>query len=110
MYLPKGTQTLFTEGKNMANTNLTTGTKVQAHNGNCSMGGMFIYEVFRNGEIVKVNEKSIRVRLTDERRTTNGNTTSETALNTNATFAFWKNRSDNGKALYKNTQFGIITI
>jgi len=74
------------------------------------MGGMFIYEVFRSGEIIKVNGKSIRVRLDDERRTTNGNTTSESLLNTNATFAFWKTGSDSGKALYKNAQFGIITI
>jgi hypothetical protein len=99
-----------TEGTSMTNTSITTGVKVQAHTGTCSMGTMFIYEAFRNGEIIKVNEKSIRVKLDSERRTTNGKTTSERALNTTATFRFWKNRSDNGKALYKNAEFGIITL
>ena len=99
-----------TEDAKMTNTNLTAGMQVQSHYGRCSMGGMFIYEVFRNGEIIKVNGKSIRVRLDSERRATNGKTTSETAITVNATFTFWKNRSDNGKALYKNKDFGIIAI
>jgi len=94
----------------MKNTNLNTGMQVQAHDGRLSAGTMFIYETFRIGEIIKVNEKSIRVRLESERHTTNGKTTLERATNVNATFTFWKHRSDNGKALYKNAQFGIITI
>jgi hypothetical protein len=94
----------------MKNTNITTGTQVQAHTGSNSMGGMFIYETFRNGEIIKVNEKSIRVRLNSERHTKNGETTSERATNITAAFTFWKNRSDNGKALYKNAMYGIITL
>ena len=90
--------------------NLTAGTRVQAHTGSNSMGTMFVYETFRNGEIIKVNGKSIRVRLDDERRITNGKTTSEKETNITATFAFWKIRDDNGKVLYKNKMYGIITI
>jgi hypothetical protein len=85
-------------------------TKVTAHNGANSMGTMFIYETFKTGEIVKVNGKSIRVRLDGERRTVNGKTKSEREINVTATFSFWKNRSDNGKALYRNTEHGIITL
>lgn len=85
-------------------------TKVTAHNGTNSMGTMFIYETFKEGEIVKVNGKSIRVRLESERRTVNGKTQSERQISAMATFAFWKHRSDNGKALYKNTEHGIITL
>jgi hypothetical protein len=88
----------------------TINTKVTAHTGSLSMGTMFIYETFRSGEIVKVNEKSIRVRLDGERRTTNGKTTSETPTDITAIFRFWKHREDNGKALYKHPQFGIITL
>jgi hypothetical protein len=84
--------------------------KVTAHNGTNSMGTMFIYETFKTGEIVKVSGKSIRVHLDSERRTTNGKTTSEKEISTVATFAFWKHRSDNGKALYKNAEHGIITL
>jgi hypothetical protein len=84
--------------------------KVTAHNGTNSMGTMFIYETFKTGTIVKVNAKSIRVRLEHEKRTTNGKVKSERPLNTEATFTFWKNRKDNGKALYKNAEHGIITL
>ena len=84
--------------------------KVTAHNGTNSMGTMFIYETFKTGEIVKVNAKSIRVRLESEKRTVNGEVKSERRINVVATFTFWKNRSDNGKALYKNAEHGIITL
>jgi hypothetical protein len=88
----------------------TIGKKVTAHKGTNSMGTVFICETFTEGEIVRVNGKSIRVRLESERRTTNGKTTSERTMNTPATFTFWKNRSDNGKALYKNVEYGVITL
>jgi hypothetical protein len=88
----------------------TINTKVTAHTGRNSMGTMFIYETFKTGEIVKVNAKSIRVRLDGERRTTNGKVQSEREINVTATFSFWKNRADNGKALYKNAEHGIITL
>ena len=91
-------------------TNLHTGMQVQAHDGRLSMGGIFIYETFHSGEIVKVNDKSIRVRLDSDRRTTNGKTTSESATNITATFKFWKHGRDSGKALYKNAQLGVIKI
>jgi hypothetical protein len=85
-------------------------TKVTAHTGRNSMGTMFIYETFKTGEIVKVNEKSIRVRLEGETRKTNGKITSEREINVTATFSFWKNRNDDGKSLYKNAEHGIITL
>ena len=91
-------------------TNLTTGTKIQAHTGRLSMGTMFIYETFRGGEITRVNGKSIRVQLNSEKRTTNGKTTDERETNISANFAFWKVRDDNGKALYKNAEYGVIAL
>jgi hypothetical protein len=84
--------------------------KVTACGGTNSMGTMFIYETFKQGEIVKVNGKSIRVRLESERRTANGEVKSERKINTMATFTFWKNRSDNGKALFRNAEHGIVTL
>jgi hypothetical protein len=88
----------------------TINTKVTAHNGTTSVGTMFMYETVKAGEIGKVTAKSIRVRLENEQRTTNGKTTGERELNATATFTFWKNRSDNGKALYRNAEHGIITL
>jgi hypothetical protein len=87
----------------------TINEKVTAHRGTNSMGTMFIYETFKTGEIVKVNEKSIRVHLAHEKKTTNGKIQSERETNQTATFAFWKNLSD-GRALYKNAEHGIITL
>ena len=91
---------------------------VQIHNGSNSMGTMFIYEKFITGEVVKINEKSIRVHMTHIKRTTNGEVTSENEMNTTATFAFWKtikNRQfgkNAGKtvSLYKNKEYGIIEV
>lgn len=91
---------------------------VQIHEGSNSMGGIFIYEKFITGEIVKVNEKSIRVHMNHIKRTTNGKVTFEGDMNETATFAFWKtveNRQcgkNAGKkvSFYKNNTFGIIEI
>jgi hypothetical protein len=85
------------------------GTLVTAHTGSGSMGGMFITEIFRSGEVTKVNKKSIRVRLDSEKCTRNGQTTSEGAISAEATFTFWKN-TKSGAAMYKNSRYGIITI
>lgn len=70
---------------------LEIGTKVVAHNGTSSIGGMFITETFLNGEIVKVNKKSIKVNLTNTVVTENGKE-KETVVNIEGlhTFKFWK--------------------
>lgn len=91
---------------------------VQIHKGNNSMGGVFIYERFITGTVVKINEKSIRVHMTYAKCTTNGKVTREYNMNEKATFAFWKtieNRQfgkNAGKkvSFYKNNNFGIIEV
>lgn len=66
------------------------GMKVCAHNGTCSVGGMFRYETFLYGEVVKVNAKSIRVAFTTEIRTCNGNETERKSIERTESFKFWK--------------------
>ena len=85
---------------------------VQIRDGNNSMGGMFIYEKFITGTIVKVNEKSIRVHMTHAKCTTNGKVTREYDMNEKATFTFWKtiNKQSGTVDLYKNPKYGIIKI
>lgn len=91
---------------------------VQIHKGTNSIGGMYIYEEFITGKIVKVNKKSIRVHLTHVKRTTNGQVTQEKDMDEKATFTFWKtieNRQfgkNAGKtvSIYKNKKYGIIEI
>ena len=95
-----------------------TNKMVQIHNGYNSMGGMFIYEKFITGTIVRTNEKSIRVNMTHVKCTTNGKITREYDINETATFPFWKTiknkqfGKNTGKTvdLYKNTKYGIIEI
>ena len=82
------------------------------------MGGMFIYEKFITGTVVKVNKKSIRVHMTHVKYTTNGKLTREYDTNETATFDFWKTIENKqfgknaGKtvSIYKNTKYGIIEI
>ena len=91
---------------------------VQIHNGNNSMGGMFIYEKFITGTVVRVNKKSIRVRMTHVKCTTNGKLTREYDIDETATFDFWKTIENKqfgknaGKtvSIYKNKEYGIIEI
>jgi hypothetical protein len=90
---------------------------VQIHNGNNSMGGMFIYEKFIDGTITKVNKKSIKVNMNHVKCTTNGKVTREYDMNEEATFTFWKTINKQfgknvGKTvdLYKNSEYGIIEI
>lgn len=91
---------------------------VQIHEGRSSMGGIFIYEKFITGEVVKVNKKSIRVNMNHIKRTTNGKVTYEGKMNETATFAFWKTVENRqfgrnvGKkvSFYKNSAFGIIEV
>ena len=90
----------------------------EIHKGNNSPGGIFTYEEFITGKIVKVNKKSTRVHLTHIKRTTNGKVTEEQDMDEMATFTFWK-RIENrqfgknaGKTvdIYKNSKYGIIEI
>ena len=85
---------------------------VQIHKGSNSMGGIFIYEEFITGTIVKVNRKSIRVHMTHVKCTTNGKVTREYDIDETATFAFWKTieRQSGTVDLYKNPKYGLIEI
>ncbi len=90
---------------------------VQIHKGNNSMGGMFIYEEFIEGKVVKVNAKSIRVHMTHVKCTTNGKLTREYDIDETATFELWKTierqfGKNAGKtvSIYKNKEYGIIEI
>lgn len=102
----------------MTRTEAAQGLTVQIHKGNNSMGGVFIYEEFIEGKVVKVNKKSIRVHMTHAKCTTNGKVTREYDMDEEATFTFWKtieNRQigeNAGKTvdLYKNNKYGIIEI
>lgn len=89
---------------------------VQIYRG--QLGGIFIYEEFITGTIVKVNKKSIRVHMTHVKCTTNGELTQEHNMNKEARFTFWKtieNRQfgkNAGKtvSIYKNPLYGVIEI
>lgn len=85
---------------------------VQVHKGDSSMGGIFIYEKFITGTIVKVNKRSIRVHMTHVKCTTNGQVTQEQDMNETATFTFWKTieRQSGTVDLYKNSKYGLIEI
>jgi len=85
---------------------------VQIHKGTNSMGGMFIYEDFIEGKVVKVNKKSIRVHMTHAKCITNGKITREYDIDETATFEFWKTVETAGKtvSIFKNNKYGIIKI
>ena len=85
-------------------------TAVQIRKGSNSAGGIFIYEEVIEGTVVKVNEKSIRVRMGHVRCTTNGVLTREYDINEEARFTFWKTIENRQVDLYKNSKYGIIEI
>ena len=91
---------------------MKAGEMVQIHSGSNSMGGIFIYEEFITGTVVKVNKKSIRVHMTHVKCTTNGKITREYDMNEKATFTFWKtiNKQSGTVDVYKNPKYGIIKI
>ena len=91
---------------------MTVNKMVQIHKGDNSMGGVFIYEEFITGTVVRVNKKSIRVHMTHAKCTTNGKITREYDMNETATFDFWKTIETAGKtvSVYKNTKYGIIKV
>ena len=88
---------------------------VQIYRG--QLGGIFIYEEFIEGTIVKINTKSIRVHMGHVKCATNGELTQEYNMNQKATFTFWKTidrqfGENAGKtvSIYKNPLYGIIEI
>ncbi len=85
---------------------------IQIYKGSNSVGGVFIYEEFIEGTVVKVNKKSIRVHMTHVKYTTNGKITREYNLSEEATFTFWKtvDRQHGTASIYKNSKYGIIEI
>ena len=86
--------------------------RVQIHKGYNSIGGMYIYEEFISGTVIKVNKKSIRVHMTHVKCTTNGKITREYDIDETATFTFWKtiNKQSGAVDIYKNPKYGIIKI
>lgn len=72
---------------------------ISAHNGTSSVGGMFIDETFLNGEVIRVNKKSIRCKFTEEVHTRNGKEVSRKSIDRVETFSFWK-ELDNGEEVY----------
>ena len=87
----------------------TMNMKVSAHNGTCSVGGMFIDETFLNGSVVKVNKKSIRVEFTEEVHTRNGKEIARKDASRTETFAYWKKLSS-GEEAYVATLDGYKFI
>ena len=76
------------------------GMKVKAYTGSCI--GLLIQSTTWEGEIIKVNKKSIRVRLTESTSKFGSKTTSHWEnLNTEKTFRFSKILS-NGNAYYRS--------
>lgn len=80
--------------------------------------GNTICEKHITGEVIKVNAKSIRVRMTHKKCTRNGEVSYECDMNEVATFAFWKTTENRqfgknaGKnvSFYKNNTYGVIEI
>ena len=106
-HLTNGSQ-LARELIKMTRTEAAQGLTGQIHKGNNSMGGIFIYEEFITGTVVKVNKKSIRVHMTHAKCTTNGKVTREYDMDEEATFEFWKtieNRQNPVKTLVKQLAF-----
>ena len=86
------------------------GTKVEAYTGSCI--GLLIQSTTWQGEIIKVNRKSIRVRLTESTSKFGSKTTSHWEnLSTEKTFRFVKTLSD-GRDYYKSEGglYGGITL
>ena len=90
--------------------NAQVGMKVRAYTGSCI--GLLIQSTEWQGEIIKVNAKSIRVRLTESTSKFGSKTTSHYEnLNIEKTFRFVKTLS-NGKDWYKSegNLYGSIDI
>lgn len=85
------------------------GTKVEAYKSQCQ--GHIIYGFHYDGEITKVNKKSILVHLTGERTTKSGKEQKHISLDDTVRYTFWKTTSY-GKDLYKSESklYGTIEI
>lgn len=84
------------------------GMEVSSYTSRCA--GVIIYSTTYFGTITKVNQKSFIVELNKAVCKKNWEVTSEKEYTFTAKFTFWKYRSDNGKALYKNSLYGIIEM
>lgn len=90
--------------------NAQVGMKVQAHKGSCI--GVVIQSTTWEGEIIRVNKNSIRVRLTESTSRFGSKVTSRWEnLNTEVTFRFSKTLS-NGNAFYRSESgiYGSIEV
>lgn len=89
--------------------NAQVGMKVKAYAGSCI--GILIQSTTWNGEIIKVNKKSIRVRLTDSTSKFGSKVTSHYENVNVVTYRFVKTL-DNGKDWYKSEAniYGSIDI
>lgn len=86
-----------------------TGMKVQGYRGNCI--GILIQASRWNGEITKVNKKSIRVHLDENINTYGSRETSRFSISKEITYTYWKTTED-GRELYRSEGglYGIITL
>jgi hypothetical protein len=82
---------------------------VQGYKSSCI--GLLIQASYWNGEIIKVNKKSIRVHLTENINTFGGKETSRRNISKDVTYTFWKTTED-GKEIYRSDSklYGIITL
>ncbi len=89
--------------------NLQVGTKVEAYTGRCV--GLLIQSTTWQGEIIKVNKKSIQVNLTDSVSKFGGKITSQHTMLSKVTYCFWK-ALDDGREIYrsKGNIYGKITL
>lgn len=85
------------------------GMKVMGHHGTCI--GYIITEQKYFGEVIKVNKKSIKVRLNEVVVTKGGKETARYATNAVETYTFWKVTSD-GREVYTSPSriHGIIEL
>ena len=91
-------------------TNAHVGMKIEAYKGSCI--GILIQSTTWQGEITKVNKKSIRVRLTESTSKFGSKQTSHWEnLNTEKAYRFVKTLSD-GRSLYRSEAdlYGCITL
>jgi len=85
------------------------GMKVQGYRSRCI--GVLIQANRWNGEIIKINKKSIRVHLTENINTFGSRETSRWSISQDVTYTYWKTTSD-GKEIYRSDArlYGIITL
>lgn len=87
----------------------TTGMKIKAYRGDCI--GIIIQATTWTGTIIKVNKKSIRVKLEESVTTYGKRLIHKGAADQDVTYRFWKTTSD-GRELYRSEcrLYGIIEL